>query len=186
MCPKTSVSVAPAIPHAVKACASREPPTSRVISASSGMDAAAQTQRADPQRHDAVAEQRDQPLRQQRDERRLIRIAPRRRQHPEVQLVAVVPVERREHRQHDHEGQRRRDDVTDGERMPHHGRVRRGEGHGHRISAAWEPSSARCVPVRGSLCAHRESRFCGLTTGTLRQDIDFHIVTTESRTHRRN
>ncbi len=86
-------------------------------------------ERADPQRDDGVAEQPDQPLRQQGDERRLIRVSPRRRQHPEIQLVAVVAVQRREDGKHDHECSGRRDDMTDGERMPLHRRAGRGEGH---------------------------------------------------------
>ena len=134
-CPNSSVRVAPAIPHAVKACA--EPGTADLSrdqrqepDGCRGADDCAH-----PECHNGVSEQRDRRVREQRRERRLVGVAPRGRQHPEVQLVAMVPVQRREHREHEDERQSRRDDMAQGERMPLHGRARRWRDHGHRVAA---------------------------------------------------
>ena len=103
--------------------------------------------RRDPQQPRAAVVQREEPVRDERGERRLVDVPPRGLEHREVELVTVVPVPVAGHAEHDGEQHGRRRDPPPGNR-------RRLPGHppqaqaARSISATRNASSSDCTRFR--------------------------------------
>ena len=95
---------------------SRPPPSSRAIRAVSTRQPAAHRVAGTRTSHGPPSYIEAMRVGQQRRQRRLVDVAPRRLEHHEVELVAVEAVAVAEGREHDHDGRRRKQHTPPGDR----------------------------------------------------------------------